>query len=238
VIEPCKTCFILICLFVLFVASVSCFAQQRNTFGLELGETSDKFGTLPFVSGALVGVEGEGILMPGNRKQQSPNIVVGGEIRYPTDAANHASEFAGYGGPIFQFGDHFYAGFHVQIRKFLMPTGQLPNQSFNRYNMLVLELPAVLEYHFWTDNRAFLQAQVQPEFSPHFTRPASSTPFPHPILDHAYTIRASAGYNFGKYYLKGTYETRYFKFSPGVANPNFLANWRTDAFTGGVGFVF
>jgi hypothetical protein len=235
VIEPRKTRFIFLCFFLL--AAASAFAQ-RGFFGAQVGETSDKFGTLSYSTVGLAGVEGEVIVIQGSQKAQSPDIVAGGELRFPTDSTNHAEELAAYGGLMFHFGGHFSAGFHAQIRKFLMPTSPLPTQTFNRYNMLVLEAPAVLEYRFGPGNHAFVQAQVQPEFTPKFSKPKAGTPFPHPTLDHAYTIRGSVGYDFGKYYLKGTYETRYFKFVPGVPNPNYLANWRTNAATAGFGFVF
>ncbi len=233
--EPCKTRFIVLCLFLLTAVSA---LAQRGTFGVQAGETSDKFGTLPYSNAGLLGLDGDYALVQGNRKTQSPDIVIGGELRFPTSTSAHAEELAAYGGLMFHFGDHFSAGFHAQIRKFLMPTTPLPNQTFNRYNMLVLESPAVLEYRFGPENHAFIQGQIQPEFTPRYSAPKSGTPFPHPTLDHAYTIRGTLGYDFSKYYLKATYETRYFKFIPGTANPAFLANWRTNAVTAGFGLVF
>lgn len=234
-IEPCKTRFIFFCFFIL--ASVSAFAQ-RGTFGVQAGETSDKFGGLSYSTTGLLGLDGDFALIQGNRRTQSPDVVIGGELRFPTSTSNYAEELAAYGGLMFHFGEHFSAGFHAQIRKFLMPSSPLPNQTFNRYNMLVLETPAVLEYRFGPDNHAYIQAQVQPEFTPRYSSPKSGTPFPHPTLDHGYTIRGTVGYDFSRYYVKGIYETRYFKFVPGVANPAFLANWRTNAITAGFGLVF
>ena len=61
---------------------------------------------------------------------------------------------------------------------------------------------------------------------------------PHPNLDHGYFVRGSAGYNFGKWYAKATYENRYFRFLNNQNNPNGLYNWRSNLISGGVGFVF
>jgi len=63
-------------------------------------------------------------------------------------------------------------------------------------------------------------------------------PLPNPKFDHGYFVRGSLGYNFGKWYAKATYETRYFKFADNQNNPSGLYNWRTNLITGGLGFVF
>jgi hypothetical protein len=62
---------------------------------------------------------------------------------------------------------------------------------------------------------------------------------PHPSFDHGYTFRGSVGYTFGKWwYVKGSYETRYFKFADNLGNPSSLYNWKSNLITGGVGLRF
>jgi len=46
------------------------------------------------------------------------------------------------------------------------------------------------------------------------------------------------GYNFGKWYLKANYESRYFKFAVGNGNPSNLYDWKSNVITGGVGLNF
>jgi len=236
----CKTHFILICL--LFLAAVPAYCQ-RGTIGLDVGQTSDKFGGLKAVNGLEADLEAQFVVIRGGGKQNWPSIVAGGELRFPTDTTYHATEYAVYGGPIFHFGGHFSAGFHVQVRKALLP----PNQNggvlggvFNRLNLELLELPFVAQYKFGTAPRhAFIEAQISPEFAPHYKNSVSGTyPLPTPHFDHGYDIRGSAGYIFGKWYAKATYETRYFKFTQTLGNPNEIYNWRTNVISGGAGFVF
>ena len=212
---------------------------QRVTLGIDAGETSDRFGGLARATTAEGIIDGQWVVIQPNHKQGFPDIVVGGEIRLPANTSAHAPELAAYAGPIFWAGSHLSLGFHAQVRKIYLPTSNLSGVFFARDKMMLLELPAVLEYRFGAARHAFLQAQVSPEFSPHFTQPSSGpTPFPHPSLDHGYFIRGTAGYTFGKWYAKATYESRYFKFSPVLGNFNDLYNWRTNLVTGGVGFVF
>ena len=57
--------------------------------------------------------------------------------------------------------------------------------------------------------------------------------------DHGYTLRGSLGYTFNKwYYVRASYETRYFKFASTSGNPNDLYNWKSNLVTGGVGIKF
>lgn len=235
-IEPCKRA--LSYIGILLLAAVAAFGQRANV-GIAAGETTDRFGGLPSATTALADINGDFIILKGSQKNQNPAIVAGGEIRFPVDTTKHASEFSAYVGPIFHFGSHFSAGFHGQVHKILLPASVVNGQEFARYNMLLVEAPAVLEYQFSTAPRhAFLQAEVSPEFKPHFTAPKAGTNYPKPSLDHGYYIRGSAGYVFGKWYAKATYETRYFKFTNTLGNPSDLDNWKTNLTTFGVGVVF
>lgn len=229
----------LVLILFLFLLAVSSAHAQRAAVGIDVGETKDKFGGLTSDTAAFGAVSGDFIIIQGKNKEQTPSIVAGGEIRFPADTSSHTTEFAVYGGPMFHFGQHFSAGFHAQVRKILMPSSTLNGQVFARYNMELLELPGVLEYKFSTSPKhAYLQAQVSPEFTPKYKAPNSGTGYPHPILEHGYYIRGTAGYVFGKWYARATYQTRYFRFSPTIGNPSGLANWRSDSVTGGVGVVF
>ena len=232
-----KTHFIHVGLFLLATLPAHC---QRVMLGLDGGQTSDKFGGLSAVSDAVGGIEGEATILRGGGKRNWPSIVAGGEIRFPSDSNRHATEYAIFGGPIFHFGERFSVGFHAQIRKVEVPPSTLNGITFYRLNMNLLELPLVAEYKFSPAPRhAFLRAEVSPEFTPHYKNPTSGQyPLPNPSFDHGYDIRGSAGYVFGKWYIKATYETRYFKFAQGLGNPNEIYNWRTNAVMGGVGLVF
>jgi hypothetical protein len=248
VIEPGKSWILILCFFLL--AAFSAYAQQPaplpeaeeqvGNIGLDFGLISDRFGATPSATTAVGILSAQGAIIQGNQKTQSPDIVIGGEVVLPTGTSQHADEFAGFVGPMFHFTDQFTAGFHLQVRKLDLPNGLLPSgQSFIRNNMLLLELPLVLNYKFLEDKKAFVEAQILPEFSPHFSNSsAGPSPFPHPSLDHGYTLRGIVGYNFEKFYVRGTYESRYFKFSPGMGNPYFLYNWKTNYATVGVGVTF
>lgn len=268
-IEPGKSWILIVCFLVCFLLSAvfSAYAQQpasqepasqqpapqvpapqvevepevqRGNLGVQFGVISDRFGATPSATTAVGIVSGQAAIYQGNQKAQSPDIVVGGEVVLPVGTAKHADEFAGFVGPMFHFTPNFTAGFHVQVRKIDMPNGMLPSgQTFIRSNMLLLELPLVVNYKFGADKKAFIEGQVAPEFSPHFSNSSSGpSPYPHPSLDHGYTIRGIIGYNFEKFYLRGTYETRYLKFSPSLGNPDFLWNWKTNYATVGIGFTF
>jgi hypothetical protein len=230
----CTTHLVRVCLFLMAALPAYC---QRSTFGIDVGQTSDKFGGLNRVSGLEAEIEGQVTVLHSNPKKGGPGIVVGGEIRLPTDTANHAKEFAIFGGPRFQ-AHNFSFGFDAQIRKIYLPTANVDNQFFVRDKMELLELPLFLRYNFGSAQRAFIQVQGAPEFSPRFRSNGSTLQLPHPNFDHGYFIRGSAGYAFGKWYAKATYETRYFKFRSNPNNPLDLYNWRSDLISGGVGFVF
>jgi hypothetical protein len=233
--KRCKALAVGVCLAALGV--VPAYAQQRGTFGIDAGAVTDKFGALPSVTGAEVGVDGQIIVLKSNPKKGTPNIVVGGEIRLPTDTQNHAKEFAIFGGP--EFVTHnLTIGVHAQIRKIYLPPSTVDNQVFVRDKMELLEIPIVVKYVFGPAKHAFIQAEGAPEFSPRFRSGGSLTPLPNPNFDHAYFVRGSAGYNFGNWYAKATYETRYFKFVENEGNPTNLYNWKSNLITGGVGFVF
>jgi len=232
--KRCKTCGVLVCLMVL--AAFPAYGQ-RGTFGIDVGQTSDKFGALPSENGLVFGIDGQITVLKGNQKEGGPSIVAGGEIRLPTDTSNHAKEYAIYGGPAFHF-HNLTIGVNAQVRKIYLPAANVENQFFVRDKMELLEIPLVLRYRFASDKRAFIEAQGAPEFSPRFRSAGSLSPLPNPNFDHGYFVRGSAGYNFGKWYAKATYENRYFKFGANPNNPNNLYNWRTNVISGGFGVVF
>ncbi len=231
----CKTRGVLVCLMVLAAVPAFC---QRGTFGIDVGQSSDKFDSLRSVSGLVVGIDGEITVLRANKKEGGAAIVAGGEIRLPSDTGNHAKEFAIFGGPAFQY-RNLTIEVHAQIRKIYTPPSTVDNQVFVRDKIELLEIPLVFRYKFGPSKRAFIEAQGAPEFTPRFRPNGSLSPLPHPNLDHGYFVRGGLGYLFGKsYYAKVTYETRYFKFLANPNNPNGLYNWRTNAIVGGVGFVF
>jgi len=237
-----KTMMVRVCL--IFLAAVAAYGQgQRGNLGIDLGQTSDRFGGLSRTTSAVGDVYGQLVVKQGKQKDGSPSIVAGGEVRFPVDTKNHANEVSLFGGLMFRFKPSFSAGFHVQVHKLYVPPSIVDNQTFNRNNFELLEVPLVLEYKFGPGKHTFVQAQGAPEFRPRFRAGygasyAGATPLPNPAFDHAYFVRGSLGYLFGKWYAKGTYETRYFKFTPGPGNPSNFYNWRTDMVTGGVGLVF
>ena len=233
--KRCKTQVLGVCL--LFLASASVFGQ-RVTVGLDAGQTSDKFGAQPSTTSFEYGIDGQVTVLKPSEKRGGPGIVAGGEILIPANSANHAKEYAIYGGPMFS-AHNLTIGVNAQIRKIFLPVASFDNQVFNRQNMELLEIPLTVKYSFGSAKHAFVQVQGAPEFSPRF-RTAVPNPFslPNPTLDHGYFLRGSAGYIFGKFYAKVSYETRYFKFDGNAGNPNGIYNWRTDMIMGGVGFAF
>ena len=231
--KGCNTHLARMCVFLL--AAVSAYGQ-RGTVGIDAGQTADKFDALPSTSGLVVGVNGQATVI--RMKQNGPSVVAGGEIRLPSDTRNHAREYALFGGPRFQTGN-LSIGFNLQVHKIVLPTAFVNNQFFVRDNLRLLEIPLVLKYNFGSNKRAFIEVQGAPEFTPHFHRPSSNlVPLPDPRLDHGYFVRGSLGYMFGKWYAKGTYESRYFKFNPDQGNPNNLYNWKSNLISGGIGFWF
>lgn len=232
--ERCKTLAVQVCLLLLAAVPAYC---QRGTFGIDVGQTSDKFGALSNVNGLEFGIDGQVIVLKSNPKKGGPNIVAGGEVRLPTDTQNHAKEYAIFGGPEFLW-HNWTIGAHAQIRKIYLPPANLNNQFFVRDKMELLEIPIILRYAFGSAQHAYVQAEGVPEFSPRFRSAGSLSPLPNPNFDHGYFVRGSAGYNFGKWYAKVTYENRYFKFASNQNNPLNLYNWRSNLISGGVGFVF
>ena len=230
--KRCKTHLVRVCMFLL--ASVPAYCQ-RGTFGIDIGQTSDKFDALSSVSGLEVGIDGQVTVIKG--KQNGPSVVAGGEIRLPSDTANHSREYAVFGGLRFHTRD-LSIGFNAQVRKIVLPTANVDNQFFNRYTLEMLEIPVVLKYNFLTSKRAFVEVQGAPEFTPRFRKSSSLITLAHPNWDHGYFLRGSAGYTFGLWYAKVTYENRYFKFVADPGNPNNLYNWKSNLISGGVGFSF
>lgn len=226
------------CVCLVFLAVVPAYCQ-RGTFGIDAGQTSDRFGSQPSSSAADFNVEGQVLVIKHIDKEGSPGIVAGGEIRVPSDSSNHAVEYAVFGGPAFQYRD-FTLGFHVQVRKILLPTTTVDNQILARGDMELLEVPIVIKYVFGPAKHYFFQAEGAPEFTPRWRKSAPSLiGLPNPKLDHAYFVRGSLGYTFAKkYYVKATYENRYLSFIHNPSNPQNLYNWRSNLTTGGVGLTF
>jgi hypothetical protein len=214
---------------------------QRGYIEFSAGETSDTFGGLATVHGFVGDINGQMAVYQSPDQAHGTNILVGGDIRFPTDTQNHGTEFAVIVGPDFHFGSRLTVGFRGSVRKILVPPSQVNGVAFNRSNMSLLELPVVVKYKFGASRRPFIELQANPEFSPRFVSSASQhqNPGPTPNLDHGYSAQGSFGYSFGKWYVKGTYQTRYFKFNSGdIGNPNGLYNWRTNVILGGVGLNF
>ena len=232
--KRCKTHGVMVCLMVLAAVPAYC---QRGTFGIDVGQTSDKFSALPNMNAVVAGIDGEIAILKANQKEGGASIVAGGEIRVPSDTSNHAKEYAIFAGPGFRYRD-LTIEVHAQIRKIYLPTANVDNQFFVRYKMELLEIPLVLRYKFGPEKRLFIEAQGAPEFTPRWRSNGSLAPLPNPNFDHGYFVRGGVGYTFGKWYAKASYENRYFKFLANPNNPNGLYNWRTNVISGGVGFVF
>jgi len=230
----CKTYLVRVCLFLL--ASVPAYCQRGN-IGVDVGETADTFAGLPTNMAPVVDVNGEFTVFKNNPKTERPAVVGGGEARFPSDTSNHAKEYALYGGVHWEFGN-LMVGVDGQVRKVYLPAAFVDNQFFARDKMELLETPLVLRYKFGPDKKAFVEAKGAPEFSPRWKSSGATLVLPNPNFDHGYFVQGSAGYVFGKWYAKVTYETRYFKFIANPNNPSNLYNWRTNMITGGVGFTF
>ena len=230
--KRCKTHLVRVCVFLLAAVPAYC---QRGTFGIDIGQTSDKFDTLSSFNGVVVGIDGQLTVLKETPKR--PSIVAGGEIRLPTDTGNHPREYALFGGPRFQVRD-LSIGFNAQVRRIVLPTAFVDNQFFNRYTLDMLEIPLVIKYNFLTSKRAFIEVEGAPEFTPRFHKSSSLIVLPHPNWDHGYFVRGSVGYTFGSWYAKATYQTRYFRFVSDPENPNGLYNWKSNFISGGVGFSF
>ncbi|HTW59666.1 MAG TPA: hypothetical protein VMD99_16175 [Terriglobales bacterium] len=230
--------------FALILSAVPVHAQ-RATISANVGETSDRFGGQARETGAVGAVDGEVVAFQSSDRNHGADIVAGGELRWPEDASNHASEQSIYGGFAFHFGQHLTAGVHLQIHRLVPPpsyaAGPVTDGGvvFNRDHMEVFETPGFIQYKFGPSNHIFARVEGTPEFSPRFhPSPSGAEPFDHPNLDHGYAIRGIVGYNFGKWFVKGTYQTRYFRFETNANNPDDVYNWRSDFVTGGVGFNF
>ena len=118
--KPGKADLVRTSLFLLFLLATVPAYCQRGTLDLNVGETSDKFGALAPVTGTVVDLNGELTVIKTSQKNGGPSIVDGGEVRVPTDSANHAKEFAVYGG--LAWGVHnFSIGVNAEVRKILMP---------------------------------------------------------------------------------------------------------------------
>jgi len=233
-----QTAMVQVCLicFFFFWAAVSAYCQRIN-LSVNAGEAFDRFGALPQQSGPEAVFDGEGIVLKSPDKNFGADVLAGFEVRAPLDTNNHANEIAVYGGVGFHVRKNFEFGFHGQVHRIYLPPSTVDGQVFNRARLSLVETPAFVQYKFGPDRHAFVRAEGAPEFSPRFKEPAGNILL-NPNLDHGYYMRGSVGYNFGMFYVKGTYETRYFKFRITSGNPNDLYNWRSGMATGGVGITF
>jgi hypothetical protein len=237
--KPGKADFVRIGLFLLFsLATVPAYSQRGNV-GIDVGQVSDQFAAFSPVTAGLLDVNGE-LTIKQPSKNGGPAIVAGGEVRVPSDSNDHAREWAFYGGLAFAVHGNWSIGVDGQIRRIYMPVATVGGQIFPRNNMELFQLPLVVKYKFGPAKRAFFEARGEPEFTPHFrTAVSTEVPLPNPGFDHGYTLRGSVGYTFNKwYYVRGSYETRYFKFAPTEGNPNNLYNWKSNVISGGVGLIF
>jgi hypothetical protein len=237
--KPGKAAMVRTCVCLLFLLASLPAYSQRGNFDLNFGETRDQFGAQPPVTGFALDITGEVTVKKPVVKKGGPSIVAGGEVRVPDDAGNHAKEFAVYGGLAFAVHD-FSIGVDAEVRKIYLPPAFVDGQVLNRDNFGLFELPLVIKYKFGPEKRFFIKVQGQPEFTPHYkTSPLATVPLPRPGFNYGYTIRGSVGYDFGQWwYVKATYETRYFKFAEGPGNPTSLYNWKSNLATGGVGIRF
>lgn len=229
-----RTCFCLLFL----LASLPAYSQRGN-LDLNFGETRDQFGAQPPVSDGALDITGEVTVKKPNVKKGGPSIVAGGEVRVPSNDNNHSKEFAVYGGVAFAI-HNLSIGVDAEVRKIYMPPAFVDGQVLNRDNFGLFELPVVIKYKFGPEKRFFIHVHGQPEFTPHYkTSPLSQVPLPRPAFNYGYTIGGSVGYDFGKWwYVKGSYQTRYFNFAQGPGNPTSLYNWKSNLATGGVGVRF
>lgn len=234
-----KSQLVLTALFLLFLTAAVPAYCQRGSIDINGGETSDKFDSLSTVSGPILDINGEVAVKKPSAKNGGPSIVAGGEVRVPSDSTNHAKEFAVFGGVAFQATSNFSIAVHAQVRKIDLPAADVDNQILVRGNLELVQIPIVLKYNFGREKRFFVHAQGEPEFTPRYRAPKSVLiSLPAPNFDHAYTLRGSLGYNFGKWYAQGTYENRHFKFLENPRNPSNLYNWKSNMITAGVGVTF
>jgi hypothetical protein len=224
-------------LFVFLLATVPAYCQ-RGTFDLNVGQTSDRFGSLAPVTSAVIDINGELVILKPSAKNGGPSVVAGGEVRAPADTSNHSKEYAVYGGVAWAI-HSLSIGVNGEVRKILIPPATVDNQILNRYNMNLLEVPIVIKYRFGNGKRAFVEAQGWPEFTPHY-KTSAPVQTPKPNFDHGYTLRGTVGCNFGKWwYVQGTYESRYMSFmNNNGGNPSGLYNWKSNMITGGAGIHF
>src|SRR5437879_13863944 len=126
--KRCKTHLVRVCLVVLVSVPAYC---QRGTFGIDIGQTSDKFDSLSSVSGLEFGIDGQMTVLKSNAKQGRPSLVAGGEIRLPNDTADHAREYALFAGTRIK-GRELSIGFNVRVWKIVLPSSPLTNEPSHR----------------------------------------------------------------------------------------------------------
>lgn len=223
------------CVVLLFAIPAIC---QRGNVEVYAGQLTDKFDSLPSKTDALLDLNGQFTVIKPSEKRGGPSVVAGAELRSPTDTTNHAREYAVYGGLVFRSHD-LSVEVDAQGRKIDLPPAIVNNQILNRDIMELLQLPLTIKYTFGPGKHVFVEAKGEPEFTGRFHRTGSSlVTLPGPNLDHGYSLQGSLGYNFGRWYAKGSYESRYFKFRPDAGNPNGLYNWQSRLISGGVGVRF
>jgi hypothetical protein len=238
--KPGKADLVRRCLFLLsLLAAVPAYCQ-RGTLDLNVGEVSDQFGSLAPVTGAALDLKGEVTVIKASEKKGGANIVAGGEIREPFDTNHHAKELAVYGGVAWAVHD-FSIGVDAEVRRLYTPPATVSGQTLNLDRLEILTLPLVIKYKFGPEKRAFVEVHGAPEFTPWYkTSKLATVALPRPSFDHGYVLAGSVGYAFDKWwYVKGSYETRYFKFGGDtLGNPSGLYNWKSNLVTGGLGVRF
>ncbi|HTS34575.1 MAG TPA: hypothetical protein VMH04_02820 [Candidatus Solibacter sp.] len=220
----------------LFLAAIPAWSQRGN-LGIDVGQVNDKFGAVPSTNDLTFNVNGEFVILKSKPKDNTPDLVAGGEIRLPSDSNSGAKEFMVYAGVRFHI-KNLIIGADGQVHKMILPTTVYQNQVFIHDTIEVLEIAPVIRYKFGSGNHLFLEAKGAPEFSPRFKIPAGALVLPNPNLDHGYFVRGTVGYTYNHYFIRASYESRYFKFAPDAGNPNGLYNWLSNSITGGVGVTF
>ena len=82
----CKMQAVRVCLFLLAAVPAYC---QRGTFGIDVGQTSDKFDSLSSVSSLEVGIDGQVAVFNANPKNGRHAILVGGELWLRIESSKH-----------------------------------------------------------------------------------------------------------------------------------------------------
>ena len=185
---------------------------QRGTLDIDAGEVTDKFGAQPQVTAADFGLNGQVTLIQAT-KDGGPSIVAGGELRVPpTPPPMPAST------PSSAVRSSPWQFFHRRQRPgpqdSSCPTLTWMEPSWTATTWNCSNSPSSSDTNSVPTSALSSRPTASPNSLPTTNRlPCQPVGVPHPNFDYGYTVRGSVGYNFGKWYVKGTYETRYFKFA-------------------------